>query len=279
MKFSRIKFKKSYVDYVILGLLSTVVLMPTLFLLFGSFKKQAEVIAYPPRLLPESFTYLQNFSTAWQRAPFGTYLTNSVIVGLFTLFGVMVVCVCAAYAFSHIKPWGAKYFFILFMSGMMIPPQVTVVPRYLLIQNLGLFNTYTALILPFLAYPMGIFLLYQFFRTVPKELEEAARLEGCGPFRFLLAILIPLARPSIGALSILTFVNSWNRYMWPLIITNSTRMRTAPIGIKMFLDETEGSHLGVMMAGSVIVIAPAIIIFIIGQKQFVKALASGAIKG
>ena len=279
MKFSRIKFIRSFVDYVILGILSAVVLLPTLFMMFGSFKKQAEVTAYPPRLLPESFTYLQNFSTAWQRAPFGIYLTNSVIVGLFTLFGVMIVCICAAYAFSHMKPWGAKYIFIMFMSGMMIPPQVTVVPRYFLIQNLGLIDSYTALIIPFLAYPMGIFLLYQFFRTVPKDLEEAARLEGCGPFRFLVSILIPLARPSIGALSILTFVNSWNRYMWPLIITNSTRMRTAPIGLKMFLDETEGSHLGVMMAGSVIVIAPALIIFIIGQKQFVKALAGGAIKG
>lgn len=279
MRYSHIKKIRNFFNYIALFALSSTVLLPILFMLFGSFKEQGEVTAYPPRLLPVSFTYLGNFSAAWKRAPFGLYLTNSLIVGIFTLLGVLLICICAAYAFSHIKPWGAKYIFMLFMSGMMIPPQVTVVPRYMLMQKMGLIDTHAAMIIPFLADPMGIFLLYQFFRTVPKDLEEAARLDGCGPFRFLVSILIPLARPSIGALSILTFVNSWNRYMWPLIVTNTTKMRTAPIGIKMFLDETEGSHLGVMMAGAVIVIAPAILVFIIGQKQFVKALASGAVKG
>lgn len=279
MKFNQEKAIKSLWAYLALCLLSITVLLPTLFMAFGSFKMQSEVVAFPPKLLPKSFFYLENFVKAWHKAPFGIYLTNSVIVGICTLLGVLIINTFAAYAFSHIKPWGSKFIFLLFMSGMIIPPQVTVVPRYMLMQRFGLIDSYAALILPFLTYPMGIFLLYQFFMTVPKEFEEAARIDGCGPFRFLVSILIPISRPTISAMSILTFVNSWNRYMWPLIVTNSTRMRTAPIGIKMFLDETEGSHLGVMMAGAVIVITPVIIVFLLGQKHFVKALAGGGVKG
>ncbi len=278
MKKKLIKNIKKLGIHIILLLLAATVLLPTLFMFFGSFKIQSEIFTYPPKLFSSTF-YLGNYIEAWKSAPFGIFLTNSVIVGALTTILVLIVSTLAAYAFSHIKPWGSKLIFLMFISGMMIPPQVTIVPRYFIMQNLKWIDTYQALIVPFLAAPIGIFLLYQFFRTVPTDLEDAAKLDGCGPLRFLVYILIPLSRPSIGALAILTFVNSWNRYMWPLIITNSARMRTAPIGIRMFLSETEGSNLGMMMAGSVIVIFPAIFIFIIGQKQFIRALASGAVKG
>jgi ABC-type glycerol-3-phosphate transport system permease component len=277
--------KKKYRDglkkaglHIVLLCLSAMVLLPTVFMFLGSFKSLDEIFAYPPKLFPSAL-YFQNYADAWAAAPFGIFLYNSVLVGALTTFGAIVVAVLAAFAFSHIKPWGSKIIFLIFLSGMMIPPQVTIIPRYFIMQGIGWISTYPALIVPFLARPIGIFLLYQFFRTLPKELEEAAKLDGCGPFRFLVLILMPLSRASIGALAILSFVHSWNRYMWPLVITNSTQMQTAPIGIRMFISQTEGTYLGMMMAGSVIVIFPAIVAFILGQKQFVRALARGGIKG
>lgn len=258
--------------------LASFIVLPVLFMLFGSFKSMSEIFAYPPKFFPSSLKF-DNYVKAWNSAPFGRFLFNSTFVAVVTTLGELVIATLAAYAFSHLKPRGANLVFLLIMSGMMIPSQATIIPRFFIMTNLGLTDTYTALILPFIARPMGIFLLYQFFRTSPKELQEAATLEGCGALRFLVQILVPLSRAPLGALSILSFVASWNRFMWPLIIVNSTSMQTAPIGISMFIDQTEGSLVGVMMAGAIIVISPAILAFIMGQKQFVKALTSSSIKG
>jgi sn-glycerol 3-phosphate transport system permease protein len=264
--------------HAVLLILAALVLLPTVFLFLGSFKELNQLFSYPPTLFPRPFI-LRNYSDAWQAAPFGIFLFNSVIVGSLTTFAAVIVATLAAFAFSHVKPWGSKVLFLLFISGMMIPPQVTIIPRYFIMHKLGWIDSYQALVIPFLAAPIGIFLLYQFFRTVPKVLEDAAKLDGCGPFRFLLYVMIPLSRPTLGALAIITFVHSWNRYMWPLIATTTSAMRTAPIGIRMFLNQTEGSFLGMMMAGAVIVILPAIVAFVAGQKQFVRALARGGVKG
>lgn len=264
--------------HAILIVLTAAVMLPVAFMFFGSFKPLPEIFRSPPRLFPVAPT-IQNYIDAARSAPFGIFIWNSVYVGILTTLGAIVVAIPAAYSFSHIKPWGGKFVFMLILSGMMIPPQATIIPRYFIIQNLGWINTYQALVVPFLARPIGIFLLYQFFRTVPKDFEDSARIDGCGPFRYMARILVPLSRPAIGALAILTFVESWNRYMWPLIIATTRRMQTAPIGIRTFIVGSEGSYFGMMMAGAVIVIFPAIMIFILGQKQFVGALARGGIKG
>lgn len=264
--------------YLLVTFLAFIMFFPILYLLFGSFKTAPELFTRTPKLLPNGI-YLQNYVEAWFSAPFGRFLYNSLVIGAFNLIGELVIATLAAYALSHIRPWGSNYIFAVLMAGMMIPSQATIIPRYFIINDLGWINSYPGLFVPFMARPISIFLLYNFFRTVPKELEEAAILDGCGQLRYLVSILIPLSKATMAAMAILSFVNSWNRYMWPLIIAREKRMQTAPIGLRMFISQTEGSSFGVMMAGAVIVIFPAIIVFLMSQKHFIKALTRSSIKG
>ena len=269
---------KKLLQYLLLTILAIMMLLPIAFMFFGSFKTPTEIVTRPPKLLP-SVIYLENYVEAWAAAPFGKFLFNSVFVGILNVMGELVIATFAAYALSHIKPWGSVYIFGLFILTMLIPSQATIIPRYFIISSLGWVNTYQALFVPFMARPISIFMLYNFFRTVPKELEEAAILDGCSPFMFLVYILIPLSKPIISALAILSFLNSWNRYLWPLLVARETMMQTATIGLKMFISQSEGSSFGPMMAGAVIVIFPALIVFLVAQKYFIKALTRSAIKG
>lgn len=251
---------------------------PVLYLLSLSFKTGAEVFAYPPHLWPASFD-VANYAKAFDAAPLARFLLNSLFVSICITLLQLVTAIGAAYALARLNFPGKKWMLALIVATMMVPGEITVVPNYMTIAHLGWLDTYAAMIVPFSASGFGIFLLYQFFRTIPMELEEAVILDGGSKFRFLWQFALPLSMPAIVAFAVYAFVASWNHYLWPLVVTQSTEMRTVQIGVAMFRSENESSSWGVIMAATVILVAPSILLFVATQKQFVRGITMSGIKG
>lgn len=253
--------------------------LPILIAFFTSFKVPREVITYPPRVIPTAWT-LENYVTAWESNPFGRFMINSFIqTGLITL-GQVVFSVLAAYAFALLRFPGRNLLFYLILGSLMIPFELTVIPNFQLISSIGWTNTYQGLAVPFLASAFGVFMLRQFFLTVPQELHEAATIDGASNWRYLWQILVPLSKGSIGAFAIFAFLSAYNQYLWPLVITDDILMRTTQIGIRFFLVNLErGADWGAVMAAAVIVSAPTLIAFLIAQKHLVKGIAMTGLKG
>ena len=250
---------------------------PIFYLLCVAFKPASEVIQYPPVLFPKGLP-LENFKEAIHTAPLGRFLWNSILVAsLVTLFQCFT-SVLAAFALSRIDFRGSRWLLSLFVITMMIPLEVTILPNYFLLARWNWLNSYQAMIVPFAASGFGIFLLYQFFKTIPKELEEAVYLDGASRIRFLFQFLVPLSWPAILAFAIYAFVNTWNQYLWPLIVTQSTEMQTAQIGIGVFRAQNESLSWGVIMAATAILIFPNILVFILTQKQFVRGMTMSGMK-
>jgi sn-glycerol 3-phosphate transport system permease protein len=250
---------------------------PILYVISLSFKDKTEVFKYPPSLIPQ---HLQaaNFQAALAAAPLGRFLINSLfIASAITLFQILTA-VLAAYALARMEFAGKKLFFALIIATMMVPGEITIIPNYLTVAKLNWIDTYSGLIVPFAASGFGVFLLYQFMRGIPKELEEAARLDGASRLRFLFQFIVPLSMPAIAAFSVYAFVNAWNQYLWPLIITQSTEMQTVQIGIGMFRSQNESVSWGVIMAATMILVSPMLILFVGTQKQFVRGMTMGGLK-
>jgi sn-glycerol 3-phosphate transport system permease protein len=184
----------------------------------------------------------------------------------------------AAFAFSFLRFRGRNFLFVCILATMMVPWEATVISNFLTVSAWGWRDTYKVLIVPYMCSAMGIFLLRQNYLTFAKELHEAAKIDGCNNWRFLLTIVVPLARPALGALGAYVFLNTWNQYFWPLLVTDSTKVRTVQIGISM-LHDMDSEQIGLMMAGVVIVIIPSLSIFIFMQKQLINGLMAGAVKG
>jgi len=251
---------------------------PLFYLICMSFKVGGEVMSYPPDLLPHSLNPI-NYQTAWESAPLWRFLLNSIVVAGFITLLQVVTSILAAYALARMEFRGKKIIFLLIVATMMVPGEVTIIPNYFTLARLDWINTFYALIVPFSASGFGIFLLYQFFRTLPKELEEAALMDGASRLRFLIQFVVPLSRPAITAFAIYAFVGAWNQYLWPLIVTQSTDMQTAQIGIGMFRSQNESTSWGVVMAATTILVAPTILLFVFTQKQFVRGIAMSGMKG
>ncbi len=257
--------------------LLAVILVPLLYTLLISIMPASEI--YKNRLIPSAIQ-LSNYVKAFTNPsyPFVRFIFNSLIVSTTVMLGQMVTCSMAAFAFAFLDFKGKKVLFILILATMMVPAEATIIANYLSISSLGWLDTYQALILPYLTSAMGIFLLRQNYLTFAKELHEAARLDGCSNARFLVSVVAPLSRPALGALGAYVFLNTWNQYMWPLLVTNTAARRTVQIGISMLYD-IDAEALGLMMAGVVIVIVPSLSIFIFMQKQLINGLMAGAVKG
>lgn len=251
---------------------------PLFYLLCMSFKVGGEVIHYPPNLLPHALDPV-NYVTAWKSAPLWRFLLNSVIVASLITILQVLTSILAAYALARMEFKGKKIIFLLIVATMMVPGEVTIIPNYFTLARLDWINTFYALIVPFSASGFGIFLLYQFFRGLPKELEEAAMMDGASRLRFLFQFVVPLSKPAITALAIYAFVGAWNQYLWPLIVTQSTDMQTAQIGIGMFRSQNESTSWGVVMAATTILVAPTILLFVMTQKQFVRGITMSGLKG
>lgn len=257
--------------------LLVLILAPLIYTLLISVMPPSEI--YQNRLIPSSVNFA-NYHRAFTNPAYSflTLIRNSFIVSTAVMLGQMATCSLAAFAFAFLDFRGKKLLFILVLATMMVPGEATIIANYLTVSRWGWPDTFRALIIPYLTSAMGIFLLRQNYLTFARELHEAAQIDGCSNPRFMASVVVPLSRPALGALGAYVFLNTWNQYMWPLLVTNSSNYRTVQIGISMLYD-IDAESLGLMMAGVVIVIVPSLSIFIFMQKQLINGLMAGAVKG
>ncbi|HET8626415.1 MAG TPA: carbohydrate ABC transporter permease [Thermomicrobiales bacterium] len=263
--------------YALLVVTFLVILFPLLYALSASFMTADEIGAYPPHFLPSAFD-LANYETVLRRLPIPRFLLNSLIVSGGVMIGQLITASLAAYAFAVREFRGRTVLFACFLFTLMIPFEVTIIPNFQTVQGFGWTDTYVGLIGPFVATAFGTFLLRQFFLTIPKELHDAATIDGCGSLRYLLTIVLPLSRPALGTLAIYSFVQTWNQYLWPLLVTNHRDMRTIQIGLR-FLQNEESISWNLVMAGVVLAVLPTVLLLIFGQRQLIRGLTAGAVKG
>ncbi len=263
--------------YALLVLAALVVLTPVYLTVVNSLQPAARLFTYPPKLIvtdPQWDTYRR----AFEQASLGRYLFNSLLVTTLITAGQVVTSVLAAYAFAFLRFPLRNALFLLFMSSLMVPSEVTIVVNYETVASLGWLDSYQGLVVPSLATAFGTFLLRQAFLTVPRELQEAAWLDGCGHLGFMVRILVPVSRPAIAALAVFAFLMSWNQYLWPLLITNEDRYRTVQIGLKTLVSHSF-DEFNVVMAGTVIAAVPMFLLLILFQRYLVRSLTAGAVKG
>lgn len=268
---------KDFFLYLLLTLVAIIVIFPLWSALTISMLSDTQVASYPPLLAPTSL-YFANFGRALEQAPLLRYLFNSVVQSTLVMVGQLVTASLAAYAFAFIDFKGRNVLFLVFLSTLMIPWEATIIPNYLLVRGIGWTDTFMGLTVPFMATAFGTFLLRQFFLTIPRELQDAATIDGASSLRFLLTIVVPLARPALGTLAIYSFLQTYNQYLWPLLITNDQQMRTVQIGIALLQDE-ERFMFNTVMAGVVLVLVPTFVLFIVGNRQLIRGLTAGAVKG
>ncbi|GMA14319.1 carbohydrate ABC transporter permease (plasmid) [Deinococcus metallilatus] len=250
---------------------------PFVWMLSTSVKPPAEIFRYPPTLLT-SDPQFGNYARIFGVIPFGRLMLNSLIVsGAVTLLQLLV-CSMAAYAFARLRFWGRDALFLLYLSALMIPSQVTLIPNFILIRDLGWIDSYAALILPFAFSSFGTFLLRQAFLTVPRELEEAARIDGATYAQVFWRVMLPLVRPALGALGIFTFIAQWNNFLWPLITTTRPEMATLTVGLSTLRGQYN-TDWALLMTGSVLAILPIFAVFIAGNRAFIRGITSGGFGG
>lgn len=218
------------------------------------------------------------YGEVWQAGPFDRYFVNSVVVVTIVLIGNILVCSMAGYAFARYRIPGGKFLFFLVISMIMLPKQVILVPLYILMQKLHLIDTYAALTLPFTADPFNIFLIRQFLVSIPPDCEEAARLEGAGEFTVLFRVVMPMLKPALAVVAIHTCLINWNSFLFPFILTNTTSMRTLPVGLALLSQGAHSTDWGHLMAGALIASLPVIVAFLIFQRQIISGLTSGMTK-
>lgn len=262
------------------GLLFTVLLIgvPVYWMLIGAFKTTAEVYRLPPTWIPAEPT-LANFPLAWNSAPFGRYYVNTIITTLFGSGFEIFFAVTSAYAFVFLRFPKKEWLFLTLLAALMVPAQVTILPNYLTVAALGWINTYQGIIVPGASVAYGTFLLRQYYRTLPIEVLDAAKVDGAGHIRTLASIVVPLAKPAIISFGLLSVVAKWNDFLWPLLVTNTRDMRVLPIGIYWLRVEEGTVEWGVVMAGTLFVVLPVVIVFLYAQRYIVEGIAAGAVKG
>jgi len=263
--------------YLLLTVAALVMIFPLYTGLVTSLLGPDNLSTYPPKLFPVEFR-LDNFVEATRQAPLLRFILNSFIQSSGVMIMQLVTASLAAFAFAYLPFKGKNIVFLIFLSTMMIPWESTIIPNYLFIQGLGWDDTYMGLIAPFMATAFGTFLLRQFFMSIPKDLHDAAIIDGCSNIRYLITILLPLARPALGTLAVYSFLQTYNQYLWPLLITNTTDMRTVQIGITM-LQVFEREQWQIVLAGVVIVMIPTLVLFVVANRQLIRGLTAGALKG
>lgn len=258
-------------------LLIFLIAYPFIWMVFTSFKPYKETTIYPPTLLTTNWT-TEGYVKALEMVDVATFLKNSLIVSLTVLVLQYLVIVPAAYAFARCKFRFKGFFFGIVLLGFMIPQQVTFIPIYLMFSKAGLLQSLIPQILPFISNAFGIFLLRQYFMQIPEEIIEAARLDDAGELKIILRIMIPMARPAIFTIGLLSFISSWNSYFWPLIMTTKDAYRTLPIGVAMLNSQEGGRLWNVLMAGNMFLVVPILIVYLFANKQIRKAFAYSGIK-
>ena len=251
---------------------------PFIWMLLGSIKPQPEFLRLPPTWLPENPT-LQNYENLFNRLDFPRFFANSAVVAGAVTVGNLIFCSMLGYALAKLRFFGRDKLFGLVLATLMVPGSVTIVPLFILISMLGLVNSIPGLVLPFLVGPFGVFLMRQFMQGIPDELLEAGRIDGASEGRIFWQIVMPLAIPALATLGILTFLASWNSFLWPLIVATDENSYTLPVALATFATGQHQADYGLLMAGSVVIVLPVLTVFILLQRFFVEGIASTGVKG
>ena len=264
-------------SYFVLTLGAFVMLVPFAWMASTAFKDPGAAFAYPPEWIPDPVT-LESFRRVWTIVPFGRYLLNSIIVTVSVTVAEVLTASLAAFAFARLTFPGRDRIFLLYLATLMIPGQVTIVPNFIIMRYLGWIDTYQGLIVPASFTALGTFLLRQYFLSIPRELEEAARIDGAGYFQVWWRIIMPLAGPALATLAVFSFMGSWNSFLWPFIMTSTPEMRTLTVALRSFQTEY-GTEWALLMAGSVISLIPMVIVFLLAQRYFVRGIATTGLGG
>ncbi|RDY27474.1 carbohydrate ABC transporter permease [Romboutsia weinsteinii] len=271
------KILKKVLEYTALILIILIFIFPFIWMISTSFKTTQEAIQIPPTIIPNEFIS-ENYMKAWSSGPFLRYLGNSIFITLSIIVIQFLVMVPAAYAFAKIRFKGEKILFGLILIGLMVPPQITFLPVYIMMSKLGLINTYVPLILPFMTSSFGIFLLRQNFMQISNEIIEASRLDNASDWKIMWKVMLPMAKPAMITFGLFSFIYHWNNYFWPLVMSNTDLVRTLPIGVAM-LKESEGvTNWNVVMAGNVMLTAPILLIYTILNNKIKEAFTYSGIK-
>ena len=262
--------------HLFLAPVAAIMLVPLIWMVILSLETKPEANSFPPVLLPTGL-HFGNYSATWNAVPFGDFFINSALYSLATVAGNLVFCSLAAYAFARIKFFGRDVLFVVLLATLMVPFQVLLIPTFLIVKKLGMVDSVGGLIMPNLCSAFGIFMLRQFFRTLPIELEEAARIDGTSRLGILFKIVLPLSLPALATLGIIQFMWSWNDFLWPLIIIDSQAHAPLQLG----LSQLQGAHFtqwNLLMAGTVMSQIPMLLVFLLAQRWFIRSVAFTGIK-
>lgn len=269
------------VGYAALAAVVAVIGAPLLWMVSGSLRTTQEIYRMPPVWIPEEPRW-ENFRDAWQAAPFGRFYLNSIVTTAAGTGLELVNATLTAYALAFLRFPKKNWVFVVLLMALMIPTQVTILPNYLTLSDVAgrsWINTYQGIVLPGAAVAFGTFLLRQSFLGLPREVIDAAKVDGCGHLRLLWDVVVPMARPVLVTFGLISLVAKWNDYLWPLVVTTTQQMRTLPIGISYLFDQEGNTDWGVVMAASIFVILPLLIVFIWAQKHVIEGITAGATKG
>lgn len=268
------------ITYSFLILFGITMILPFLWMISTSLKEPQAVYAFPPRWIPDPVVW-QSYLKVWSVVPFARFYLNSILVALAVTVGQVFTSAFAAYAFSRLTFPGRDKIFFSYLATMMIPGSVTLVPVYILMVHFRWIDSYKALIIPAMFTAYGTFMLRQFFMGIPRDLEDAARIDGCSLFGIFWKIILPLSKPILATLTSFTFMASWNNFMWPLLVTESVEKKTLPIGLAYFQEVCQYTQpdWSLLMAGSLLVTIPVIVVFVFNQRFFVEGIKLSGIKG
>ena len=269
--------REKLIIYVILILGGVFIVTPFLWMALSALNTPKEIVSYPKRIIPKTVT-LNNFKEIFALNNFKNYFINSVLVTFSITIGEVITTVMAAFAFAKLEFKGKNILFYMLIGTMMVPSEILIIPNFVFLSNIQWINSYKALIIPWCTSVFSIFLLRQHFLRVPKELYYAAKIDGCNDFKFLIRILIPIVRPAIVTVLIMKAINSWNAFMWPMVMTNSESMRTLPTALAKFSSEV-GSDYHLIMAMASLIIIPIIILYLLLQKYIISGVGGSGVKG
>ena len=263
--------------YLVVTIALVLVITPFAWMVLGSFKSEGELRQVPPTWWPDSAS-LDNYTLLFAKLDFATYFANSVIVAIVVTAGNLIFCSMLGYALAMLEFPGKKALLLLVLATLMIPGVVTFVPLFVLVANAGLIDTLPGLILPFLAAPFGVFLMRQFISGLPHDLLDAGRVDGAGELRIFARIILPLCGPALATLGILTFLGSWNSFLWPLVVAQTEATYTLPVALALYSIGQNSTQYGLLLAGACVVVLPLLIVFLIFQRHVIEGIATTGIK-
>lgn len=285
IKLKGLKVKRNYraevssqIANLVIIIFATLWILPIAWLLLTSIQSREERFAIPPKWIPSNLDF-SSYKRAWELFPIAEQFLNSLKVTLISTFGALVISSLAAYAFARLEFFGRETLFMILLAGLMVPPQLTVIPSFIAFRKVGLIDNHAALFLPAMITPLGIFLLRQFFRSIPKELDESAKIDGAGSFRIFFRIILPLSKPALSALGVVLFIASWNDFFWPNIFISTTSKMTLPVGIASLVGVSGNTNVILVMASVGMQIVPLLLIFLFTQRFLIQSIATTGIRG